>query len=139
MDAAGRLLINTARGPVVDEAALLEVLRAGRIAGAGLDVFAEEPMAAGHPLAALDNVILTAHRIAKSEECSRDTSLSACRSVLAVYRGEAPRYIANPEVLEHPRVKSGVMPRVERRTASAVRAAAAAYERDRAAGEAGEA
>ena len=102
----GAYLINTARGPVVDEAALLEVLRAGRIAGAGLDVFAEEPMAAGHPLAALDNVILTAHRIAKSEECSRDTSLSACRSVLAVYRGEAPRYIANQEVLEHPRVKT---------------------------------
>jgi phosphoglycerate dehydrogenase-like enzyme len=99
-------LINTARGAVVEEAALLEVLRAGRIAGAGLDVFAEEPMAAGHPLAGLDNVILTAHRIAKSEECSRDTSLSACRSVLAVYRGEAPRYIANPDVLDHPRVKA---------------------------------
>jgi phosphoglycerate dehydrogenase-like enzyme len=99
-------LVNTARGPVVDEAALLATLRERRIAGAGLDVFEQEPMAAGHPLAELDNVILTAHRIAKSEECSRDTSLSACRSVLAVYRGEAPRYIANPGVLEHPRVKA---------------------------------
>jgi phosphoglycerate dehydrogenase-like enzyme len=99
-------LINTARGAVVDEAALLEVLRARKIAGAGLDVFEREPMAAGHPLAELDNVILTAHRIAKSEECSRDTSLSACRGVLAVYRNEAPRYTANPEVLDHPRVKA---------------------------------
>jgi phosphoglycerate dehydrogenase-like enzyme len=97
-------LINTARGPIVDEAALLAVLRERKIAGAGLDVFEQEPMSARHPLSELDNVILTAHRIAKSEECSRDTSVSACRSVLAVYRQEAPRFLANPEVLEHPRV-----------------------------------
>ncbi len=101
-------LINTARGPVVDEAALLEALRERRIAGAGLDVFEEEPMAAGHPLAALDNVILTAHRIAKSEECSRDTSVSACRSVLSIYRNEVPRYIANPDAVEHPRVQARI-------------------------------
>ena len=99
-------LINTARGPVVDEAALLAVLREQKIAGAGLDVYEEEPMPAGHPLAELDNVILTAHRIAKSEECSRDTSVSACRSVLAVYRHDAPRFLANPDVLEHPRVRT---------------------------------
>lgn len=99
-------LINTARGPVVDECALLDVLRNRRIAGAGLDVFEEEPMSVGHPFAELDNVILTAHRIAKSEECSRDTSLSACRNVLAVHRGEAPRHMANPEVLDHPRLRA---------------------------------
>jgi phosphoglycerate dehydrogenase-like enzyme len=99
-------LINTARGPVVDETALLAVLRERKIAGAGLDVFEEEPMSAGHPLSELDNVILTAHRIAKSEECSRDTSASACRSVLAIYRHEAPRFLANPDVLDHPRVKA---------------------------------
>lgn len=99
-------LINTARGPVVDERALLDVLRSRRIAGAGLDVFQEEPMTVGHPFAELDNVILTAHRIAKSEECSRDTSFSACRNVLAVHRGEAPRHMANPEVLDHPRVRT---------------------------------
>ena len=72
-------------------------------------------MAAGHPLSELDNVILTAHRIAKSEEGSRDTSLSACRSVLAVYRHEAPRYIANPKVLDHPRVKARLSGSVARR------------------------
>jgi phosphoglycerate dehydrogenase-like enzyme len=99
-------LINTARGPIVDEAALIEVLRERKIAGAGLDVFREEPMPAGHPLSKLDNVILTAHRIAKSEECSRETSISACRSVLAVYRRERPRFLANPEALEHPRVRA---------------------------------
>jgi phosphoglycerate dehydrogenase-like enzyme len=99
-------LINTARGPIVDEPALIEVLRERKIAGAGLDVFKEEPMPAGHALSELDNVILTAHRIAKSEECSRDTSISACRNVLAVYRGERPRFVANPEALEHSRVRA---------------------------------
>lgn len=99
-------LINTARGAVVDEGALLEVLRQRKIAGAGLDVFEQEPMLPGHPLAELDNVVLTAHRIAKSVECSRDTSVSACRSVLAMYRGDTPPYLANPEALEHPRVQA---------------------------------
>ncbi|MEW5974921.1 MAG: NAD(P)-dependent oxidoreductase [Acidobacteriota bacterium] len=98
-------LINTARGPIVDEAALLDALRRRRIAGAGLDVFDEEPLPPGHPFSQLDNVILTAHRIAKSEECRRDTSLSACRSVADFAQGRAPRFVANPEVFDHPRVR----------------------------------
>jgi phosphoglycerate dehydrogenase-like enzyme len=55
------VLINTSRGPIVDEAALIEALRARRIRGAGLDVYDEEPLPAGHPLRDLDNVVLTPH------------------------------------------------------------------------------
>ncbi|MCW5981363.1 MAG: hypothetical protein KIT09_24980 [Bryobacteraceae bacterium] len=98
--------INAARGPIVQEKALIEALRVRRIAGAGLDVYEDEPMPAGHPLAALDNVILTAHRIAKTEECTRDTSLSVCRSVLAVSQGNPPLFLANPEALQRPRVRA---------------------------------
>jgi D-3-phosphoglycerate dehydrogenase len=58
---AGAILINTARGAIVREAAMLEALTSGRIAGAGLDVFATEPLPAGHPLTLLGNVVLTPH------------------------------------------------------------------------------
>jgi phosphoglycerate dehydrogenase-like enzyme len=57
----GACIINVARGGVIDEAALLEVLRAGRIRGAALDVFETEPLPAGHPFTELDNVILSPH------------------------------------------------------------------------------
>jgi phosphoglycerate dehydrogenase-like enzyme len=100
----GAYLINAARGAVVDERALIEVLRRRKIAGAGLDVFATEPLPAGHPLADLENVILTPHLIARTDECVRETSLSACRSVLTIFRGTAPAHVANPGVLTRQRV-----------------------------------
>ena len=99
-------LINCARGAIVDERALVDALTQRRIAGAGLDVFEIEPIPDGHPFLSLDNVIVTPHAAGRTDESIRDTSLSACRAVLAVSRGEAPPYIANREVLERPGLRA---------------------------------
>lgn len=82
-------LINTSRGDLVDEAALAEALRAGRLAGAGLDVFHDEPLQ-DSPLRALDNVVLSPHLAAYSREGLRETGLLAARAVLAVLGGGRP-------------------------------------------------
>jgi phosphoglycerate dehydrogenase-like enzyme len=96
------VLINTARGPIVQQAALIEALQSGQIAGAALDVFEQEPLSADSPLAAMDNVILSSHSIAWTEELFRDMGRADCQGALAVYRGEAPGDIVNREVLNHP-------------------------------------
>jgi len=95
-------LVNTARGPVVEEAALLEALRENRIAGAGLDVFDQEPLPKGHPLLAMDNVILTPHGLPWTEELVWDNGREACENILAVARGELPGGIVNREVIARP-------------------------------------
>jgi phosphoglycerate dehydrogenase-like enzyme len=95
-------LINTSRGPVIDEKALVEVLQQRRIAGAGLDVFEEEPPPKDHPLFALDNVILAPHSVAWTMESLRDNSLEACRNVRDVYEGKVPPHLANPKVAGRP-------------------------------------
>ncbi len=96
------VLINTARGPIVDEAALIGALQSGQIAGAALDVFEKEPLGADSPLASMDNVILTSHSIAWTEELFRDMGRIDCEGALAIYRGEAPKNVVNPQVLENP-------------------------------------
>jgi phosphoglycerate dehydrogenase-like enzyme len=93
-------LINVARGPIVDQAALTAALQANRIAGAGLDVFDPEPIAADDPLLALDNVILA---ICWTDECFANNGRSACRSLLDVAAGRAPAHVVNREVLSSPR------------------------------------
>ena len=82
-------LINTARGDLVDEAALAEALRAGRLAGAGLDVFQDEPLQ-DSPLRGLENVVLSPHLAAYSREGLRETGLLAARAVLDVLAGGSP-------------------------------------------------
>lgn len=79
----GAVLLNCARGALVDEAALAEALRSGRLAGAALDVFAEEPLPPGHPLAALDHVILTPHLGGATREAQRAVSVETARRLLA--------------------------------------------------------
>ena len=97
--------INTARGPVVDEQALHKALVERRIAGAALDVFEQEPIGADNPLAKLDNVILTPHSICWTDEFFRNNAESAFRSIVAVSKGETPRFVVNRDVLKHPDVQ----------------------------------
>jgi len=96
------VIINTARGPIVDEAALIEALQSGKIAGAALDVFEKEPLGTDSPLAKMDNVILSSHSIAWTEELFRDMGRIDCMGALAIYRGEVPQNVVNPEVLSRP-------------------------------------
>ncbi len=82
----GSILINTARGAVVDEDAMLEALRSGHIAHAGLDVFTVEPLPSGHPLTKLPNVTLSAHSAFRTPEASDNligAALDHCRRIIA--------------------------------------------------------
>jgi phosphoglycerate dehydrogenase-like enzyme len=99
-------LINVARGPIVDQAALTIALRERRIAGAGLDVFEEEPVNPNEEILTFDNVIVTPHAICWTDECMLGNGLSAIESILDVAAGRIPRYVVNRAVLEHPRVKA---------------------------------
>jgi len=91
-------LINTSRGPVVDERALVQALKEGRIAGAGLDVYEEEPKLAPG-LTALDNVVLLPHVGSGTVETRTTMSLMTAENILAGLRGERPPNLVNPEVL----------------------------------------
>ncbi len=91
---------NAARGPIVNESDLIDALKSGRIAGAGIDCFEQEPPATDNPLLGMDNVILTPHAVCWTEECFTAIGESAVRSILSVMRGEAPFGLLNPEVLE---------------------------------------
>ena len=91
-------LVNTARGPIVNQDDLVAALQARRIAGAGLDVFAVEPLPADHPLTRLENVILTPHALAWNDELYHDTGFDACQNILTVLRGEIPAYTVNRAV-----------------------------------------
>lgn len=99
-------LVNTARGPIVDERALTRALQERRIAGAGLDVFEEEPTPRDNPLLALDTVIVTPHAICFTDECMRRLADSAFRAAVAVAHGRMPPYVVNPDALRHPRLAS---------------------------------
>ncbi|GAH33259.1 unnamed protein product, partial [marine sediment metagenome] len=93
-------LINTARGGVIDEKALIKVLKKKEIAGAALDVFTIEPPQLDNPLIKMENVCATPHIAIATEEALIRTSVTSAEEVLKVLRGEKPHYIVNPEVLK---------------------------------------
>ncbi len=92
-------LINAARGPLIDEAALVEALRAGEIGGAGLDVLEETAPPDDHPLYAMDNVIITPHTAFFSQASTIELEERTAQEVVRVLNGEPPDIIINPEVL----------------------------------------
>jgi D-3-phosphoglycerate dehydrogenase len=92
-------LINTARGPIVDERALYEALRDKKIAGAALDVFEVEPLRKDSPLLELDNVYLTPHAAGSTTHAAVATAGMAVDAVIKLLRGERPVGVVNPEVL----------------------------------------
>ena len=98
----GAYLINTSRGPVVDEQALTEVLQERRIGGAGLDVFEQEPSPKGNPLYKLDNVLLTPHALCWTDQCFAGIGAADVKAVFDVMHGRVPTGIVNREIVERP-------------------------------------
>lgn len=95
------ILINTARGSLVDEPALQKALQENQIAGAGLDVLEAEPIAADNPLLAMDNVILTPHVSWYSEEANKEMKTKAAMGIIEVFKGRVPTYLVNKDVLPY--------------------------------------
>ncbi|TAW59741.1 dehydrogenase (plasmid) [Rhizobium ruizarguesonis] len=95
------ILVNVSRGPVIDDAALIEALRDGRIGGAALDVFATQPLPLDHPYFGFDNVIVTPHLAGLTEESMMRMGTGAASEALRVIKGDLPVNLRNPEVVEH--------------------------------------
>jgi D-3-phosphoglycerate dehydrogenase len=90
--------ITTARGPVHDEAALYDALVSGTIAGAGIDVFHDEPPDPAHPLLTLDNVVASPHTAGITEEATRDIARATAEQWITIFAGKVPPRLVNPEV-----------------------------------------
>lgn len=92
--------VNVGRGPIHHEEALIEALRTGRIAGAGLDVTEVEPLPADSPLIGLKNTIITPHALCWTDECFDDIATTALTSIVDVMNGRRPRHLVNPDAWE---------------------------------------
>jgi D-3-phosphoglycerate dehydrogenase len=97
---ADAILINTCRGPVVDEQALIAALQAGQILGAGLDVTEQEPVDSQNPLLQMPNVVVTPHMASASDWAGAERRRRPAQEVAAVVTGHRPRAVWNPAVLE---------------------------------------
>jgi phosphoglycerate dehydrogenase-like enzyme len=103
-------LINVARGPIVDEKALIDVLQKRRIAGAALDVFEQEPVDPANPLLTMDNIIVTPHSLCWTDECFHNMASTGLRSIVDALNGRIPEFLVNRAVLQHPRAAEWFRP-----------------------------
>jgi D-3-phosphoglycerate dehydrogenase len=94
------VLVNTARGGIVNEAAVAEAVKAGRLAGAGLDVVVDEPLTPRHPLNDVPNIILTPHMAGVTEEAMMRMAQDSAQDILRVLRGDAPKFPVNRDILK---------------------------------------
>jgi phosphoglycerate dehydrogenase-like enzyme len=99
-------LVNVARGPIVEEKALVAALETGRLAGAALDVFEQEPVSPANPLLAMENVIATPHSLSWTDGFADAVATSAIQSIVDTFQGRLPKHIVNRDVVSHPRVKA---------------------------------
>jgi phosphoglycerate dehydrogenase-like enzyme len=103
-------VVNTARGPLVDEAAIAQALHAGQIAGAALDVFEKEPLPSSSPLRNAPNLMLTPHIAGSTHQSRAAMAAMAVESVARVLRGQPPVSCVNPDALRVPRAALRVGP-----------------------------
>lgn len=101
----GACIVNVSRGAVIDDDALIEALRAGRLGGAALDVFVEQPLPAQHPYFGIESVLLTPHLGGNTMDSSRGISVRAAEQALQILAGEKPRHFYNPEIWETARAR----------------------------------
>jgi len=99
-------LINTARGPIVDQAALIKALQEGWIRGAGLDVFEQEPIPPDNPLLQMDNAIVTPHALGWTDEMFITMWNEILSQISQIIRGEVPEGLVNREVWHKSRFQS---------------------------------
>lgn len=99
-------LINTARGALVDEPALVRALREGKIAGAALDAFVHEPLPAGHMFYNTPHLLLTPHQASFARETGQRVSRAACAAVADLMQGRRPEWVVNPEVFHSPKLRA---------------------------------
>ncbi len=106
----GTFLINTARGALVDENALIKALSENRLAGAALDVFATEPLPLRSPLRTMPHVLLSPHQASSSRETGERVSLAAARAIVDLMQGGQPENALNPEVFKAPQLRAKLSP-----------------------------
>jgi phosphoglycerate dehydrogenase-like enzyme len=100
-------LINTARGALIDEAALAHALNEKWIAGAALDTFTVEPLPATHPLRGAPNLLLTPHLASFARETGERVSLSAAQAIVDLMQGRKPQFVVDPSVYDSPKLRAG--------------------------------